>query len=164
VTAVGVFGAEAEVPAGRPVSARQAASLHEAFATAAAVASATEFGVFTVLEKRPADPLELAGACGLTERGARALLTALAGLRLVVREENGRYRPAASELPALGAIVGSWRSVSPALRGEPRQSGDTVAGAESLYPGLVPQLGTMFAESAERAAEFLTEPGQRVLD
>jgi SAM-dependent methyltransferase len=155
---------EVEVPGHLPMSVRQAASLHAAFATAEAVASASELGVFSALEEKPADPLELAAACGLTERGARALVAALAGLRLVHRDEDGRYRPAVSGLAAFGAILGSWRSISPALRGEPRQGGDTVAGAESLYPSLVPQLGEMFAESAERAAEFLTGLGQQVLD
>ena len=61
-------------PAERPpVWARQAARLHEAFATAAAVASATELGLFAVLEQTPADPAGVAGACGLTERGAHNL-------------------------------------------------------------------------------------------
>lgn len=162
--AVRRYEVEVEVPGHLPMSVRQAASLHAAFATAEAVASASELGVFSALEEKPADPLELAAACGLTERGARALVAALAGLRLVHRDEDGRYRPAVSGLAAFGAILGSWRSISPALRGEPRQGGDTVAGAESLYPSLVPQLGEMFAESAERAAEFLTGLGQQVLD
>lgn len=164
MSAVVSTGAEREAADRPPVSGRQAARLHEAFATAAAVASASELGVFAILEQRPADPVTIAGACGLTERGAQALLAALAGLRLVERQENGRYRPTSSGLASFGTLLESWRSISTALRGEPRQGGDTVAGAELLYPGLVAQLGTMFAESAERAAEFLTEPGQRVLD
>jgi SAM-dependent methyltransferase len=156
--------AEAEAPESPPVSARQAASLHEAFATVAAIASASELGVFAVLEERPADPVALAAACGVTERGAQALLAALAALHLVEREEDGRYRPAASGLEAFGAVLASWRSISPALRGEPSQAGDTVAGAESLYPGLAPRLGAMFADSAARAADVLAEPGLHVLD
>jgi ubiquinone/menaquinone biosynthesis C-methylase UbiE len=164
VSAVVATGVEPEAADRPPVSARQAARLHEAFATAAAVASATELGVFAILEQSPADPVTIAGACGLTERGARALLAALAGLRLVERQENGCYRAASSGLASFRTLLGSWRTISPALQGELRQGGDTVAGAESLYPGLVAQLGAMFAESAERAAQFLTEPGQRVLD
>lgn len=158
MSAVVSTGAEREAADRPPVSGRHAARLHEAFATAAAVASASELGVFAILEQRPADPVTIAGACGLTERGAQALLAALAGLRLVERQENGRYRPTSSGLASFGTLLESWRSISTALRGEPRQGGDTVAGAELLYPGLVAQLGTMFAESAERAAEFLTEP------
>jgi ubiquinone/menaquinone biosynthesis C-methylase UbiE len=164
VSAVGASVVETEAAEHPPVSARQAARLHEAFATAAAIASATELGVFAILEQTPADPAGVAGACGLTERGAQALLAALAGLRLVERQENGRYRPASSGLASFGAVLESWRSTSPALRGEPLRAGDTVAGAESLYPGLVAHLGTMFAESAERAADLLAEPAQRVLD
>lgn len=164
MSAVGASAVETEAAEHPPVSARQAARLHEAFATAAAVASATELGVFAILEQTPADPAGVAGACGLTERGAQALLAALAGLRLVERQENGRYRPASSGLASFGAVLESWRSTSPALRGEPLRAGDTVAGAESLYPGLVAHLGTMFAESAERAADLLAEPAQRVLD
>jgi ubiquinone/menaquinone biosynthesis C-methylase UbiE len=164
VSAVVASGVEAEAPSRPPVSARQAARLHEAFATAAAVATATEVGVFAMLEQTPADPVTVARACGLTERGAQALHAALAGLRLVEHQENGRYRPASSGLASFGTLLESLRSISPALRGEPRQCGDTVAGAESLYPGPVSELGAIFGESAERAAEFLAEPGQRVLD
>jgi hypothetical protein len=83
VSAVVSTGVEREAADRPPVSGRQAARLHEAFATAAAVASASELGVFAILEQRPADPVTIAGACGLTERGAQALLAALAGLRLV---------------------------------------------------------------------------------
>jgi ubiquinone/menaquinone biosynthesis C-methylase UbiE len=164
VSAAGASAVEAEAADRPPVSVREATRLHEAFATTAAVASATELGVFAILEQTPADPAIVAGACGLSERGAQALLAALAGLRLVERQENGRYRPASAGLASFGSVLGSWRSISPALQGEPLRGGDTVAGAESLYPGLVAQLGTMFAESAERAAELLAEPGQRVLD
>jgi methyltransferase family protein len=147
-----------------PVSARHAARLQEAFATAAAVGSARELGVFTALDERRADPAELAAACGLTERGARALLAALAALHLVERGEDGRYGPAASDLPEFTAAVASWRFVLPALRGELGEGGNTVAGAEALYPTLVRHLGAIFAQSAERAADLLAEPGQRVLD
>jgi Dimerisation domain len=89
VSAAGASAVEPEAADRPPVSVRQAARLHEAFATTAAVASATELGVFAILEETPADPAIVAGACGLSERGAQALLGALAGLRLVERQENG---------------------------------------------------------------------------
>jgi SAM-dependent methyltransferase len=147
-----------------PVSSSQAARLQEAAATAAAVTAASELGVFELLDQRRADPAELASVCGLTERGARALLAVLAALRLVERGDDGRYRAAVSDVAALAAAAGSWRAVVPALRGELREGGNTVTGAELLYPGLVRQLGALFAESAQQAAAVLAEPGLRVLD
>jgi SAM-dependent methyltransferase len=147
-----------------PLSPGQAARLQQAAATAAAVTAASELGVFKLLDERRADPAELASACGLTERGARTLLAVLAALRLVERDDDGRYRAAVSNVAALAAAVGSWRTVVPALRGELREGGDTVTGAELLYPRLVRQLGALFAESAQQAAAVLSEPGLRVLD
>ncbi len=147
-----------------PLSPGQAARLQEAAATAAGVTAASELGVFELLDQRRADPVELASACGLTERGARTLLAVLAALRLVQRDDDGRYRAAVSNLAALAAAVGSWRTVVPALRGELREGVDTVTGAELLYPRLVRQLGALFAESAQQAAADLSEPGLRVLD
>jgi ubiquinone/menaquinone biosynthesis C-methylase UbiE len=40
----------------------------------------------------------------------------------------------------------------------------TIAGSESLYPSLVPQIGALFRPSAEQAAELLAQPGLRLLD
>jgi SAM-dependent methyltransferase len=157
-------GRAVEAVEARPVSARQVARLLEACATAAAVASASELGVFALLDERPLDPGELATACGLSERGAKALLAALAALLLVERGDDGRYRAAACGLPGLAAAIASWGLVAPALRGEVRQGAETAAGAAALYPALVPPLGTIFAESAERAADLLTGAGLRVLD
>jgi SAM-dependent methyltransferase len=154
----------AEPVARPPLAARHAARLQEALATAAAVCSASELGVFELLDERGADPAELAAVCGLTERGARTLLAALTALRLVERDEHGRYRAAARDLAPFAATVASWRAVVPALRGQLREGGDTVAGAELLYPSLVRHLGSLFAGSAERAAVVLAEPGLRVLD
>jgi ubiquinone/menaquinone biosynthesis C-methylase UbiE len=147
-----------------PLSSSQAARLQEVTATVAAVTAASELGVFELLDQRRADPAELASVCGLTERGARALLAVLAALRLVERGDDGRYGAAVSDVAALAAVVGSWRAVVPALRGELRQGGDTTTGAELLYPGIVRQLGALFAESAQQAAAVLFEPGLRVLD
>jgi SAM-dependent methyltransferase len=163
VSAVAGSAAIVEPAARPPLSARQAARLQEAFATAAAVGAASELGVFELLGERPADPIELAAACGLTERGARALLAALVALHLVERGEDGRHR-AAADLAGLVAMLGSWRLVVPSLCGEFGDAGDTSAGAEMLYPSLVRNLGSLFAESAERAASVLAEPGLRILD
>lgn len=58
-----------------------------------------------------------------------------------------------------------WASLQPVLRGRPRPANAaTIAGAESLYPSLVSQIGPLFRPSAEQAAALLAQPGLRVLD
>ena len=148
-----------------PVSPATAAALQEACAAAAAIHSARELGVIALISEAPADPAAVAADCGLTQQGAAALLSALAGLDLLELGVDGRFRPAHSGLVQLIELLRPWASLSPVLRGRPRQANAaTIAGAESLYPSLAPQIGALFRPSAEQAAKLLAQPGLRVLD
>ncbi len=142
-----------------------AAELLETCAAAAALGSAFELGVVARVAEDAADPATVAADCGLTQQGAEALLAALAALGLLVREEDGRFRPAFSRLAGFAELVRPWRSLQLALRGE-WQPADaaTAAGAEALNPNVVSQLALLFRRSAAHAADLLMQPGARVLD
>ena len=62
-----------------PIAPAQTAALQEACAAAAAIHSAIELGVVARVSEVPADPVDVAADCGLTQQGAEALLSALAG-------------------------------------------------------------------------------------
>jgi hypothetical protein len=117
------------------------------------------------ITEAPADPAAVAAGCGVTRQGAEALLSALAGLDLLELGEDGCYRPASSGLAELAQLLRPWASLGPALRGEGRPAdAATIAGAESLYPRLVSQLGAFFRPSAVHGAGLLAQSGMRVLD
>jgi SAM-dependent methyltransferase len=148
-----------------PIAPAQAAALQEACAAAAAIHSALELGVVARLTEAPADPTGVAADCGLTQQGAEALLSALAGLDLLELGDDGCFRPAPSGLADFAELLRPWVSLPFALRGERRPAdAATIAGAESLYPRLVSQLAALFRPSAQHAAELLVQPGLRVLD
>jgi SAM-dependent methyltransferase len=148
-----------------PIAPAQAAALQEACAAAAAIHSALELGVVARLTEAPADPAGVAADCGLTQQGAEALLSALAGLDLLELGDDGCFRPAPSGLADFAELLRPWVSLPFALRGERRPAdAATIAGAESLYPRLVSQLGALFRPSAEHAAELLLQPGLQVLE
>jgi hypothetical protein len=148
-----------------PITPAQAAVFQDVCAAAAAIHSARELGVIARLAEAPADPAAVAVGCGLMQQGAAALLSALAGLDLLELGGGGRFRPAHSGLVQLVELLRPWTSLQPVLRGRPRPANAaTIAGAESLYPSLVSQIGALFGPSAEQAAELLAQPGLRVLD
>jgi SAM-dependent methyltransferase len=141
------------------------AELLETCAGGAAVRSAIDLGVVVRVAKGVVDPASVAADCGLTERGAEALLGALAGLGLLAREGDGRFRPAFSRLTDFAELLRPWVSLGPVLRGESRPAdAATTAGAERLYPNVVSQLALLFRDSAEHAADLLTHRDARVLD
>jgi ubiquinone/menaquinone biosynthesis C-methylase UbiE len=145
-----------------PITPAQAAALQDACAAAAAIHTALELGVVARVTEAPADPAAVAADCGLTRQGAEALLSALAGLELGA---DGRLQPASSGVAELAELLRPWVSLQPALRGERRPAdAATIAGVQSLYPGLVSQLGALFRPSAEHVAGLLVQPGLRVLD
>jgi ubiquinone/menaquinone biosynthesis C-methylase UbiE len=148
-----------------PITPAQAAAFQDACAAAAAIHSARELGVIARLAEAPADPAAVAADCGLTLQGAAALLSALAGLDLLELGGDGRFRPAHSGLLQLVELLRPWARLQPVLRGRPRPANAaTTAGAESLYPRVVSQIGALFRPSAEQAAGLLAQPGLRVLD
>jgi ubiquinone/menaquinone biosynthesis C-methylase UbiE len=148
-----------------PITPAQFVAFQDACAAAAAIHSARELGVIARISEAPADPPAVAADCGLTPQGAAALLSALAGLDLLELGGDGRFRPAHSGLVQLVELLRPWAALQPVLRGRPRPANAaTIAGAESLYPSVVSQIGALFRPSAEQAADLLAQPGLRVLD
>jgi SAM-dependent methyltransferase len=150
--------------AAAPPVAGPLAYLTEAFAAAAALQTAGRLGVLARLDGGPATATELAGACAISERGARLVLGALAGLGLAEGAGGGTWRAALPDLAGLAGTARIWAHLDEALReNRPPVSGDTPDGAAALYPEVVGHLGAMLAGVAERAATLLP-PGARVLD
>jgi cytosine/adenosine deaminase-related metal-dependent hydrolase len=75
--------------------------LDEALATAAALRAAGRVGIAELLAGGPATPSEVASACGISERGARTIMAALASMGLVDTTADGLYRA----LPLLGPLL-----------------------------------------------------------
>jgi SAM-dependent methyltransferase len=137
--------------------------LGEAVAAAAVVRTAARLGVLARLGGATPTVTELAGACGLDERGAGMLLAAMQGLGLV-EDVGGTWRSALPDLPALARTTEMWTSLDEAIcLGRPMVRGETPGGAEAFYPGAVSHLGAMLASVAEHAADLLPV-AVRVLD
>lgn len=138
--------------------------LSEAAAATAAVQAAQRLGVLTRLDGGPVTAAELAAACAISERGARLLLAALAGLGLAEAAGDGTWRAAVAGLAGLAAIPRMWAHLEGTVRtGQPLVRGDTPDGAAGFYPGAVGLLGTMLATAAEHSASLLPAAA-RVLD
>jgi SAM-dependent methyltransferase len=154
----------APAPATAPAIGAPLAYLGEAVAAAAVVQTAGRLGVLARLDGAPATTAELTDACEISERGARLLLGALAGLGLAEAVEGGAWRAALPDLAGLAGTAGMWAHLAEALREDrPLLRGDTPEGAAALYPGAVSHLGAMLSAVAERAAKLLP-PAGRVLD
>ena len=137
--------------------------LGEAVAAAAAVQTAGRLGVLARLDAGPMTAAELAAACAISERGARLLLAALAGLGLI-EAVGGAWRAVLPNLAGLAGMPAIWEHLDGVLReGRPLVRGDTPEGAAAFYPGAVGHLGTMLSAVAERAASLLPA-AVRVLD
>jgi SAM-dependent methyltransferase len=151
-------------PAAAPAIGAPLAYLGEAVAAAAVVQTAGRLGVLARLDGAPATTAELTDACEISERGARLLLGALAGLGLAEAVGGGAWRAALPDLAGLAGTAGMWARLAEALREDrPLLRGDTPEGAAAFYPGAVSHLGAMLSAVAERAAKLLP-PAGRVLD
>jgi SAM-dependent methyltransferase len=151
-------------PAAAPAIGAPLAYLGEAVAAAAVVQTAGRLGVLARLDGAPATTAELTDACEISERGARLLLGALAGLGLAEAVGGGAWRAALPDLAGLAGTAGMWAHLAEALREDrPLLRGDTPEGAAAFYPGAVSHLGAMLSAVAERAAKLLP-PAGRVLD
>jgi SAM-dependent methyltransferase len=138
--------------------------LSEAVAATATVETAERLGVLARLDGGPVTAAELAAACAISERGARLLLAALAGLGLVEGVAGGAWRAVLPDLAGLAVMPRMWADLGGALReGRPLVRGDTPGGAAAFYPGAVGYLGTMLAAAAEQAASLLPA-ATRVVD
>jgi hypothetical protein len=87
------------------------AYLSEAVAAAAVVQAADRVGMLAQLDGGPATVAELAAACAISERGARLLLAALAGLGLAEGPGGGAWRAALPDLAGLAGIPRLWAPV-----------------------------------------------------
>jgi SAM-dependent methyltransferase len=140
------------------------AYLSEAVAATAVVQAAGRLGILARLDRGPATAAELAAVCAISERGARLLLGALAGLGLAEGVAGGGWRATHPDLAGLAGTAGMWAHLDGALReSRPPVRGDTPDGAAAFYPGAVGHLGAMLAAVAERAASLLPAAA-RVLD
>jgi SAM-dependent methyltransferase len=74
-----------------PTSPERLMQLGDAFKGAKALLSAVELGVFTALAEGPLDAAMLRGRISIHERGARDFFDALVALKLLARDEQGRY-------------------------------------------------------------------------
>jgi SAM-dependent methyltransferase len=140
------------------------AYLSEAVAAAAVVQTADRLGVLARLDAGPVTVTELATERAISERGARLLLAALAGLGLAEAIGRGAWRAVLPDLAGLAGVPRLWAHLGAALReGRPLVRGDTPDGAAAIYPGAVGHLATMLAALAEQAASLLPT-ATRVLD
>jgi SAM-dependent methyltransferase len=150
---------------GREVAAERLTFLQEAVAASAALAAADRLGVLARLAAGPIDPSTLASECSIGERGSRVLVAALAGLGLVDRTADGRYRATNLDPERLASLRAPWDGLAEAIRNDrPAVAVDDPAVAEKLYPNAVEFLAQLFAPAAVRAAERLAGSGSRVLD
>lgn len=149
----------------RVVAAERLTFLQEAVAASAALAAADRLGVLTRLAAGPIDPSTLARECSIGERGARLLVAALAGLGLLDRAADGRYRATNLDPERLASLREPWDGLAEAIRNDrPAVSVDDPGVAEELYPNAVGFLAELFAPAAARAAEQLAGSGLRILD
>src|SRR5262249_7938130 len=75
-----------------PVTPDRIVSLGKAFRASKALFSAVELGVFTALAHGPRDLEMLRTDIGIAERGSRDFFDSLVALKLLERDEVGRYR------------------------------------------------------------------------
>jgi SAM-dependent methyltransferase len=149
----------------REVAAERLTFLQEAVAASAALAAADRLGVLTRLEAGPLDPAILARDCAIGERGARLLVSALAGLGLVDRGRDGLYRTTGLDLERLAWLRTPWDGLAESIRDDlPAIAVGDPGVAEALYRNSVGYLGELFAPAAARAAELLAGSGPRILD
>lgn len=139
--------------------------LADAVGATAALRAAWRLGVLDRLVAGPVDAASLARECGIGERGTVVLLSALASLGVATRDGD-RWTADPVHLPAIATVLPSFERIEDVIRdGRPIVAVDAPAGAERVYPGIVPHLGAMFAAAAARAAPVLAErQPRRVLD
>lgn len=150
---------------GRIVASERLTFLLEAVAASAALAAADRLGVLTRLAAGPIDPSTLAVECSIGERGAHLLVAALAGMGLVDRTSDGRYRVTSLDPERLASLRIPWDGLAEAIRNDrPAVTVDDPGVAEGLYPSAVGFLAELFAPAAARAAAQLAGSGARILD
>jgi SAM-dependent methyltransferase len=135
-------------------------ALEQACGTAAAIDVAARAGILDRLAASPATAREVARDCACGGRTTGALLTALAALGVLVERPDGRFATASPDVPVIGRIAALWRGLEQRLRTDaPVVAADTVDGAATLYPDVVPALARMVAADAAAAAVLLRARG-----
>jgi SAM-dependent methyltransferase len=139
--------------------------LQEAVAAFSALTTAHKLGVLAQLDRGPVSPNDIAHNCGIGKHGAGLLLSALAGLGLIKVGEDKLYRAIVPHLSRLSILLSLWANLDDVLRHDrPVVDAGNPEGADEFYPEVVPFLGSLFSPVAERAADYLSTPGLRVLD
>ena len=147
------------------ISARTAHFLTEALSAAAAIAAGDQLRVFEALATGPLTAAELATRCGLSEGAAQRLLSALASIGALGRE-NGGYGLTV-EPGLLRSQSDLWERLPEVVRGGSSTGFDETAVAAAAYPAIVGFLGALDAPAARRAAVLLAAglpTSARVLD
>jgi ubiquinone/menaquinone biosynthesis C-methylase UbiE len=144
--------------------AEQLSFLCEARAATAVVEASAELGILERLDRSPVDAAALAEECGVSQRAAESLLAALESLGLADRHPNGSYGAAGCDVNGFMRLLESWDRLADKIRQPETQRGDTLEGAQDIYPGIVTSLAAMFAPAAAAAAQNLASAGPRVLD
>jgi 2-polyprenyl-3-methyl-5-hydroxy-6-metoxy-1,4-benzoquinol methylase len=138
--------------------------LTHALQAAAALAAAARTGALTALSNGPATADEVARSCDTSPRHTELLLVALQALGLVERSADGAFGPAGAPLDFLERTRLDWARTEDVVRtGRSLHEVDTSAGAQRLYPSVVPGLSLLGAAAAAVAARALA-PAGRVLD
>ena len=122
-----------------PTSPERIMQLGDAFKGAKALLTAVELGVFTALADGPLDVAMLRARIGIHERGARDFFDALVALKLLDRDEQGRYTSTAETACYLDRNNTSYIGDSLELRNA-RQFGPWDGLTEALRTGS-PQSG-----------------------
>jgi SAM-dependent methyltransferase len=135
-----------------------------ALQAAATLAAAARTGALTALADGPATAAEVAASCVTSPRHTELLLVALQALGVVDRSAEGSFRLAEVSLGFLEGTRRDWARTEDVVRtGRSLHDVDTSAGAEQLYPSVVPGLSVLGARAAAVAARALA-PAGRVLD
>jgi SAM-dependent methyltransferase len=134
-------------------------TIHQAAATVAAYESAVRLGVLDWIDNQPARADQVAAGCGISNRGAEALLHVLTSLGMLSRDEHDMYRPTVGRLASLQPTLEPWQHLADVVSdGEATKSVD-----RRHYPDIVPHLDGVAPDAAKRVAQLLPA-ARRILD
>jgi SAM-dependent methyltransferase len=137
--------------------------LTDAVTVVGALAAARRLGVLDRLDRGAADAATVAADCGLTVRGATLVLDALVAVGALSATGDGRYRTGALGAGDLERLLTLGDGLPEALRtGVPAIAAGTPDGAGRLYPTAVAHIGSIMADAAAAAAEWLAGAGSTV--
>ncbi|RJQ75703.1 class I SAM-dependent methyltransferase [Pseudonocardiaceae bacterium YIM PH 21723] len=138
-------------------------TLHQAAATVAAYTTAVRLGILDHIDRSPATAAETAAACGISYRGARAVLDTLADRGLVLASE-GRFRPAHDGLAAIHPMLSLWERLPETVRtGDPVFRAESVDSAQQFFPRIGSLLASMWTHAVDPIVERLPR-ARTVLD